>query len=90
MKREEIKNALPILQAFAEGKTIQWSDADADNIWHDMSELEAYQIINYPDSYRIKPEHKYRPFKNANECWNEMLKHQPRVGKGKSRPGVLY
>lgn len=28
-------------------------------------------------SYRIKPESKYRPFKNAEECWQEMLKHQP-------------
>lgn len=25
--------------------------------------------------YRIKPE--YRPFANAEECWQEMLKHQP-------------
>lgn len=27
--------------------------------------------------YRIKPEPKYRPFKSQEECWNEMLKHQP-------------
>lgn len=27
--------------------------------------------------YRIKPEPKYRPFANAEECWAEMLKHQP-------------
>ena len=27
--------------------------------------------------YRIKPESKYRPFKNTKECWQEMLKHQP-------------
>lgn len=25
----------------------------------------------------IKPESKYRPFKDAEECWNEMQKHQP-------------
>lgn len=30
-----------------------------------------------PDSYRIKPEPKYRPFKDAEECWQEMLKHEP-------------
>ena len=29
------------------------------------------------DKYRIKPEPKYRPFKTQEECWNEMLKHQP-------------
>ncbi len=27
--------------------------------------------------YRIKPTPKYRPFKNAKECWQEMQKHQP-------------
>lgn len=29
--------------------------------------------------YRIKPEQesKYRPFANAEECWQEMQKHQP-------------
>lgn len=27
--------------------------------------------------YRIKPETTYRPFKDAEECWEEMLKHQP-------------
>lgn len=33
------------------------------------------QIINYSEDYRIKP--KCRPFKNAEECWAEMQKHQP-------------
>lgn len=27
--------------------------------------------------YRIKPEPKYRSFKDAEECWQEMQKHQP-------------
>lgn len=27
--------------------------------------------------YRIKKEPVYRPFKNAEECWQEMQKHQP-------------
>ena len=27
--------------------------------------------------YRIKSESQYRPFANAEECWQEMLKHQP-------------
>lgn len=29
------------------------------------------------ESYRIKKTPKYRPFKNAKECFNEMQKHQP-------------
>lgn len=27
--------------------------------------------------YRIKPEPKYRPFKDSEECWCEMSKHEP-------------
>lgn len=27
--------------------------------------------------YRTKPLPKYRIFKDADECWDEMLKHQP-------------
>lgn len=30
-----------------------------------------------PDIFRIKPELKYRPFANEEECWTEMQKHQP-------------
>lgn len=29
------------------------------------------------EDYRIKPEPKYRPFANVEECWNEMQKHRP-------------
>ena len=27
--------------------------------------------------YRVKPEPKYRPFKDVEECWQEMQKHKP-------------
>ena len=37
--------------------------------------------------YRIKPE--YRPFKNAEECWQEMLKHKP-FGWILDRYGEIY
>lgn len=72
MNRERAKELLPIIQAFAEGKKIEstflgrigWSD-DFYPTWAD----------NY--MYRIKSEPKYRPFKDADECWEEMHKHQP-------------
>lgn len=81
MTREEAKVLLPIIQAFAEGKVIEcktipsvlnksWQDM---NEWIEMKEIEFCKNIEY----RIKPELKYRPFKNAEECWNEMQKHQP-------------
>ena len=71
MTREEAKELLPIIQAYAEGKTIQFLDGGK---WADVYETDFYQS---PDKYRIKPEQKYRPFKTNEECWQEMLKHQP-------------
>lgn len=71
MTREETKELLPIIQAYAEGKTIQFFDGGK---WDDVYETDFYQS---PDKYRIKPEPKYRPFKTQEECWQEMLKHQP-------------
>ena len=81
MTREEAKVLLPIIQAYAEGKVIEcrtkpsvlsksWQDM---NEWTEMKEIEFYKNIEY----RIKPELKYHPFKDAEECWQEMLKHQP-------------
>lgn len=81
MTREEAKVLLPIIQAFAEGKVIEcrtkpstlsksWQDM---NDWVEMREIEFWNNIEY----RIKPESKYRPFKNAEECWQEMQNHQP-------------
>lgn len=34
-------------------------------------------MIQALKNYRIKPVQKYRPFKDVEECWQEMLKHQP-------------
>lgn len=73
MNRQQAKELLTIIQAFAEGKTIQVKASDG--LWYD-SEGE----VNFkadPQMYRIKPESKYRPFKDAVECWQEMQKHQP-------------
>ena len=73
MTREEAKELLPIIQAFAEGKTIEIGD----NLgWKDLI-IESPKFDCKPSCYRIKPEPKYRPFKTKEECWNEMLKHHP-------------
>ena len=73
MTREEAKELLPIIQAWAEGKSIQYQ-TDSKS-WSDITK-DLYPC-NHPSLYRIKPEPKYRPFRNVEECWNEMLKHQP-------------
>lgn len=81
MNRNQAKEFYPFLQAFADGKAIEcrtkpsalsksWQDM---NDWTEMKEIEFWNNTEY----RIKPEPKYRPFKNAEECWAEMQKHQP-------------
>lgn len=72
MNRKQAKELLPIIQAFAEGKIVQFKSAFGN--WTDCDDV----LFNYsPKDYRIKPEPKYRPFKDKEECWQEMLKHQP-------------
>ena len=71
MNREEAKEYLPIIKAFAEGKKIE-TRYDI----YDWTETEVLHLESN-NEYRIKPEPKYRPFKTAEECWNEMLKHEP-------------
>ena len=75
MTREEVKRRAELYSALADGKAIQvqnpvtskWEYLDINKIGEFMEEL----------NYRIKPEPKYRPFKSQEECWSEMLKHQP-------------
>ena len=72
MDRNQAKRLLPIIKAFAEGKAIQLKTIDKG--WQD---IHSASFDSNPKNYRIKPEPKYRPFKDAEECWNEMQKHQP-------------
>ena len=73
MTREEAKELLPVIKAFAEGKEIQYRNSF--NEWIDIKKNEGLSFIKTPLDYRIKPEPKYRPFKSQEECWNEMHKH---------------
>ena len=69
---------MDIIAAFAEGKTIQYK-ADTGS-WYDLTENEGLPmgtLAEEPNMFRIKPEPKHRPFANAEECWEEMQKHQP-------------
>lgn len=62
---------MPIIKAFSEGKEIQLFVGGR---WVDTK----YITSNYsPQYYRIKPEPTYRSFKDKEECWAEMQKHQP-------------
>ena len=71
MDRNQAKELLPIIKAFSEGKDIETKTGSG---W---ISIENMSFAGNHDSYRIKPEPKCRPFKGAEECWNEMQKHQP-------------
>ena len=80
MDRNQAKEFYPILQAYAEGKVIESrtkpstvKGTDVPNDWTEMTEIEFWNNTQY----RVKPEPKYRQFKDAEECWQEMQKHQP-------------
>ena len=71
LTREEAKEMLPIIQAWADGQTVDWYDPAIG--WR----LSGFTLDfdKKPNFYRIKPEPKYRPFKTREECWQEMHKH---------------
>lgn len=92
MTREEAKILLPIIKAFSEGKIIECrtkpsliEGSDVPNDWTEMKEIGFWNNIEY----RIKPEPRYRPFKDAEECWNEMQKHYP-IGWTKLKGEIEY
>ena len=89
MTREEAKRLLPIIKAFADGKTLQYRvspsiprpynrDVSYLKEWFDLDEDKCDGFCCFCTiNYRIKPETKYRPFKSQKECCDEMFKHQP-------------
>ena len=72
MDRKELKELLPIMHAYVDGRIIQFKKKEDDD-WIDL--LEGGIVISPGYDYRIKPEPKYRPFKTQEECWQEMHKH---------------
>ena len=74
MNRNQAKELLPIIQAYAEGKAIESRCIKGDkSLWYDDEDPSFDNDLEY----RIKPEPNYRPFKEAEECWQEMQKHHP-------------
>lgn len=70
MTREETKKRIKVMQAFVDGKDVEVLNTDK------------WELVSNPSwspntKYRIKPESKYRQFENAQECLEEMKKHEP-------------
>lgn len=80
MDRNQAKEFYPFLQAFAEGRVIECrtkpsavKGTSVPNDWTEINEIGYWDNIEY----RVKPEPKYRPFKDAKKCWSEIQKHHP-------------
>ena len=71
MKRSYTADYIKVMQAYVEGKQIQYKD---DEVWIDIDDPD-WDWHNW--EYRIKPEPNYRPFRDSEECWQEMQKHRP-------------
>ena len=77
MTREEAKQAVEVLTAYADGKKIEISGKYLDD-WNLIDCKRDEICFNFDHfDYRVVKEPQYRPFTNMEECWNEMLKHQP-------------
>lgn len=77
MEKEKTENLIKIMQAFLEGETVEervvfLNNRTAGWVKHTGND---WNTTEY--EYRIKPKSQYRPFKDGNECWEEMQKHQP-------------
>ena len=76
MTREEARKAAEVMLAYANGKQIEYKVHGGEE-WRSINELDTPLFDWNSTKYRIKKEPIYRPFKNKEECWAEMQKHQP-------------
>ena len=72
MNRKEVKELLPIMEAYSEGKDIEILNMNDE--WELLTDP---YFVGVPSRYRIKQETTYRAFKSKEECWEEMKKFQP-------------
>lgn len=73
MTKEEIENAIKVMQAYVDGKQIEYCELREKEWRLCGNPLFDWNAFNY----RISKEPQYRPFQSPLECWQEMQKHQP-------------
>lgn len=76
MDKEKTKDLIKIMQAYLEGEVIECKLRSENPLskWFTHSG-DSWNSDRY--MYRIQPKPQYRPFKDVNECWEEMKNHQP-------------
>lgn len=79
MTKKEAKERAEVLLAFVEGKDIEYR-LKGSKPWITRHQIckDSFMSFNFEDyEYRIKKEPEFHPFENKEECYEEMLKHQP-------------
>ena len=77
MTREEAKQAVEVLKAFADGKKIEFCNKVGVDYWkvNDNADYINFNFCRY--NYRVAKEPQYRPFESGSECWDELFNHKP-------------
>ena len=73
MNREQAKEIIPIIQAFADGKTIQSRIVGSDE-WYDATDC-GFNFLDF--EYRVKPDSSYRPYETQEEVIRDLERHKP-------------
>lgn len=70
MERAETEEAIAIMQAWVDGKTIQYKPKRIDSVWSDVIGTPEWSWYN--NHYRVKPQVKYRPYNSPEECFDNL------------------
>ena len=73
MTKEETENAIKVMQAYVDGKQIEYCELREKEWRLCGNPLFDWNAFNY----RISKNPQYRPFQNPLECLQEMQKHNP-------------
>lgn len=72
MTREEARKAAEVMLAYANGEEVETLSLNGKHVFIKTPSF------NWGErEYRVKRKSTFRPFKDMEECWNEMLKHKP-------------
>lgn len=70
MGRTETEEAIAIMQAWVDGKTIQYRPRIVDSEWIDVVGNPSWSWHN--TKYRVKPQVVYRPYSSPKECFDNL------------------
>lgn len=76
MNREEALRMSRILEAYAEGKVLQWLDEDSN--WEDCDPEKEIEFLDF-DRYRVKPDINVRPYRTKDEFIMDLWFHGPNL-----------